>query len=213
MSFNNECPFCGEVGYDLLGLKSHLQFCDEFQSVPSIQTFYQGAAVAETDAEIVRRERDTALRDCNLWEGICDDKDRCIKTMRKDVSDALGERDVARKLAATNSGQFFLRENDVITEILAIMDTYHEQEARPEGIGTPGGLEHMGDVWSMFMNWEQILRPKTIHIPNTTAIQEGLQARMDDDENGTLTDNPYHPDLSASIDWYKAYNFVTHDDQ
>lgn len=105
-----------------------------------------------------------------------------------------------------------IRSTKIINEIMQIVDTYHEQEVRPEGIGTPGGLEHMGDVWGLFMKWEGILRTKSIHVPNTTAIQEGLQARMDDDENGTLTDNPYHKDSPASIDWYKAYNFVTHDD-
>lgn len=46
-------------------------------------------------------------------------------------------------------------------EILEIMDTYHEQEARPEGIDTPGGLEHMGDVWRLFLKWEAMLRTNT----------------------------------------------------
>jgi hypothetical protein len=38
---------------------------------------------------------------------------------------------------------------EVCDKILDIMKTYHEQEARG-GIDTPGGLEHMGDVWRLF---------------------------------------------------------------
>ena len=46
----------------------------------------------------------------------------------------------------------------VCREILQIMDTYHEQDASPRGIGTPGGLEHMGDVWRLLSRWERKLR-------------------------------------------------------
>jgi hypothetical protein len=43
-------------------------------------------------------------------------------------------------------------------EILHIMATYHEQEARTGGVDSPGGLEHMGDVWRLFSKWEKMLR-------------------------------------------------------
>lgn len=46
----------------------------------------------------------------------------------------------------------------ICNEILAIMKTYHEQEARPSGVGTPGGLEHIGDVWKLFSKWEALLK-------------------------------------------------------
>ena len=46
----------------------------------------------------------------------------------------------------------------VCNKILAIMETYHEQEASPSGVDTPGGLEHMGDVWDLFREWEEILK-------------------------------------------------------
>ncbi len=45
----------------------------------------------------------------------------------------------------------------VCDQILSIMATYHEQDASPGGVGTPGGLEHMGDVWRLFRNWETLL--------------------------------------------------------
>jgi hypothetical protein len=48
----------------------------------------------------------------------------------------------------------------VCDEILAIMATYHEQEKRPGGVSTPGGLEHMGDVWCLFLEWEESLLEK-----------------------------------------------------
>jgi len=44
----------------------------------------------------------------------------------------------------------------VCEEILEIMRTYHEQEAS-SGVDTPGGLEHMGDVWRLFIKWESML--------------------------------------------------------
>ena len=48
----------------------------------------------------------------------------------------------------------------VCGEIMRIMQTYHEQEATDRGIGTPGGLEHMGDVWKLFHKWETRLTPE-----------------------------------------------------
>ena len=48
----------------------------------------------------------------------------------------------------------------VCAEIMAIMRTYHEQEESSRGIDTPGGLEHMGDVWKLFLKWEDMLAVK-----------------------------------------------------
>ncbi len=45
----------------------------------------------------------------------------------------------------------------VCAEIIAIMATYREQELSGN-IGTPGGLEHMGDVWRLLSRWERMLR-------------------------------------------------------
>ena len=44
--------------------------------------------------------------------------------------------------------------DSVCAEILDIMRTYHEQDAQGF-VDTPGGLEHMGDVWRLFMRWEE----------------------------------------------------------
>lgn len=45
----------------------------------------------------------------------------------------------------------------VCEEILEIMKTYREQERSPHGVDTPGGLQHMGDVWALFEKWERML--------------------------------------------------------
>lgn len=49
----------------------------------------------------------------------------------------------------------------VCNDILEIMTVYHEQEASQDGVGTPGGLEHMGDVWRLFTTWERRLKDET----------------------------------------------------
>jgi len=47
--------------------------------------------------------------------------------------------------------------DEVCREILEIIKTYHEQE-KSGYIDTPGGLEHMGDVWRLFRRWEEQLK-------------------------------------------------------
>lgn len=42
---------------------------------------------------------------------------------------------------------------------------------------------------------------------DVTAFTEGCEARMDDDENGTMTDNPNTPGTNAFDCWYRGYNF------
>lgn len=46
---------------------------------------------------------------------------------------------------------------EVCEEIRQIMETYRYQEARFGDIGTPGGLEHMGDVWRKLRRWDDLL--------------------------------------------------------
>ena len=44
----------------------------------------------------------------------------------------------------------------VCSEIQKIMETYREQEACGR-VDTPGGLEHMGDVWRLLRKWDEDL--------------------------------------------------------
>lgn len=44
----------------------------------------------------------------------------------------------------------------ICAEIQEIMETFREQEAAG-GVDTPGGLEHMGDVWKLFARWDREL--------------------------------------------------------
>ncbi len=46
----------------------------------------------------------------------------------------------------------------VCAEIQEIMRVYREQEASRDGVGTPGGLEHMGDVWRLLRKWDEQLK-------------------------------------------------------
>ena len=45
----------------------------------------------------------------------------------------------------------------VCWEIRDIMKTYREQEAKNGYVDTPGGLEHMGDVWRLLARWDDEL--------------------------------------------------------
>lgn len=49
-------------------------------------------------------------------------------------------------------------EHKICAEILDITCVYHEQAATSYGVDTPGGLEHMGDVWALFLKWERALQ-------------------------------------------------------
>lgn len=48
-------------------------------------------------------------------------------------------------------------QDKVCKEIQEIMQDYREQEATPRGVDTPGGLEHMGDVWRLLKKWDKLL--------------------------------------------------------
>jgi hypothetical protein len=45
----------------------------------------------------------------------------------------------------------------VCNEIMEIMAEYRIQE-REARVDTPGGLEHMGDVWRLLNRWDRELR-------------------------------------------------------
>ena len=47
--------------------------------------------------------------------------------------------------------------DEVCDEIKEIMATYREQYASRRGVDTPGGLEHMGDVWRLLRKWDDLL--------------------------------------------------------
>lgn len=64
----------------------------------------------------------------------------------------------AKKLQQTNKCDRCEQLERVAKEIQSIMQTYREQEKQIGGIGTPGGLEHMGDVWELLHKWDEMLR-------------------------------------------------------
>lgn len=78
-----------------------------------------------------------------------------------------GHRDMIRQSTAAIGGTSQRCGGDgvslIVDELLEIMDTYHEQESRGD-IGTPGGLEHMGDVWRLLLRWEEIARASQVEL-------------------------------------------------
>lgn len=48
-------------------------------------------------------------------------------------------------------------ESDVCRQIREIMQVYRKQAASSYGVDTPGGLEHMGDVWALLRRWDEKL--------------------------------------------------------
>jgi hypothetical protein len=49
----------------------------------------------------------------------------------------------------------------VCAEIMAIMEEYRYQESRGN-VDTPGGLEHMGDVWGLLREWDDQLNAPAV---------------------------------------------------
>lgn len=45
-------------------------------------------------------------------------------------------------------------------ELVSIMETYDQQMAERGYVDTPGGLEHMGDVWRLLARWRNLLLDK-----------------------------------------------------
>lgn len=60
-------------------------------------------------------------------------------------------------------------ESQICKEIEEIMKTYREQSESRYGVDTPGGLEHMGDVWSLLGKWDGELY-------ESTAVQVSCQS-------------------------------------
>ena len=55
-------------------------------------------------------------------------------------------------------------EEEVCDEIQSIVQTYREQQATGY-VDTPGGLEHMDDVWSLLFRWDKTLNDAAEEIP------------------------------------------------
>lgn len=69
---------------------------------------------------------------------------RIVEVRTAAPADALAQREAERR---------------VCSEIQAITATYREQAASGN-VDTPGGLEHMGDVWSLLRKWDAALEGK-----------------------------------------------------
>lgn len=96
-----------------------------------------------------------------------DDPEACAAYIRKRCQYPQMIIDLREQVDALNKR---LADTQVVTdEILSIMKVYHQQEAKGN-IDTPGGFEHMGDVWSRFLIWERLLLESRL-----AALLEGKQ--------------------------------------
>ena len=57
----------------------------------------------------------------------------------------------------------------ICDEILRIMQVYDEQEAKGN-VDTPGGLEHMGDVWKLLDGWRNELQAAKPSVDQATEM-------------------------------------------
>jgi|SRR5215472_6325043 len=93
-------------------------------------------------------------------------------------------------------------QENVCRQILTIMETYREQEK--EGyVDTPGGLEHMGDVWRLLAEWDEQLRaimsqldPK--YTKSFTLVFKG-DLREFNGGNPFTTDSPWGRPYAAAL--------------
>lgn len=103
----------------------------------------------ETAAKAIEKRRAEAVDGCFRPSGTdCDPRDCYCR--RESLLDAK---------AALTAALPLLVECRVCAEILSIMRTYDEQMEKSGYVDTPGGLEHMGDVWRLFENWRCELTP------------------------------------------------------
>ncbi len=72
-----------------------------------------------------------------------------------------------------------------LKEIARIMIVYREQEASRNGVGTPGGLEHMGDVWKLLARWDRLIADSGI-LPSQCDRCNGNGVVEDQIENDSL---------------------------
>lgn len=116
-----------------------------------------------TEAELLRTEAEEEVQHVGWLRFSGDQQHRHLVVCDSDDQGAFR---VYQKQALVAFAQQHAQRHDaeaaqaVCAEVVKIMKTYHEQEQSDYGVDTPGGLEHMGDVWNLFAKWEQMLCPK-----------------------------------------------------
>lgn len=150
-----------EVRGKCVGLDSNWECCHE--DGPCTECICKTAVAARADLErrLAESEAGAAAKD----EALTDALPGIVEAIRMEfgLSQIKGKGLIRQidKALSYSAGKSFLAEREVLlkvgNEIQSIMETYREQDARPEGVGTPGGLEHMGDVWRLFRKWDEAL--------------------------------------------------------
>ena len=90
----------------------------------------------------------------------------------------------------------------ICEEIQEIMQTYREQEKSAYGVDTPGGLEHMGDVWRLLGKWDTELA-STSASPGPPEL-----AMVHDWAVGYLRANDHDPKKKANLNWNDVASWI-----
>lgn len=128
-----------------------IYWCGFFEAVMTLPSGY----LSREQREDIKRkhiswnEADSLLKHADVVDLILEEKDREIAALKNVAADQEQELEQHAADRATV--------RKVTWDIQTIMNTYREQEASRSGIGTPGGLEHMGDVWRLLAKWDKIL--------------------------------------------------------
>lgn len=137
----------------------------ELLSDGSIHSIPKGAlAEALRSAEAWQETAAQAYRDVEFYRGIVHQVGEMFGVAARTSDDGSIQEDVLALRVPELVAE--LRKDSecwhaVCNEILEIMKTYHEQEARGS-VDTPGGLEHMGDVWRLLGRWETKLKKEGV---------------------------------------------------
>lgn len=75
----------------------------------------------------------------------------------------------------------------IAREITEIMAVYDEQTASMGYVDTPGGLEHMGDVWRLLDRWREMIRARAPAPARSLAPGYRLE-KMSDAEQALLAE-------------------------
>lgn len=174
-----ECPFCGVVldehptqpNYWIHGAPD----CRATGThVSCLDAAHEWNKRSDSAYLAVVAERDAAKLDHSLLSDDHRDLMQDVDGLRAQLATVTAERDEAKQdasrhiqwaktaEAAVNAIQAQLTASEAARgiggEIMAIMETYHQQEAERGYVDTPGGLEHMGDVWRLLSDWDDRLR-------------------------------------------------------
>jgi hypothetical protein len=122
--------------------------------MPSRSHMNKRELIADLDAlDFLLAEADKRLSGFNMvYESLCE-AERKLKGLPADWY-----KDSSLETWFPLTAEELRKIKPVCAEIHRIMETYREQEDAGN-VDSPGGLEHMGDVWNLLSKWDKMLFP------------------------------------------------------